>query len=65
MTPYLVIIWAAAAIRSKKVKDPEVPAEINDFVFAILVIASVTLGVRLIIFLWRTVKQPLEPMESS
>jgi len=58
LTPYLVIIWASNGIRVKiderLAEDQEVPDEIKQYVLAILIIASITLAVRLIIVTYRT-----------
>ena len=59
LTPYLVVIWAANAIRAKKMGDPDVPQEIKDFVLAILIIASLTFVVRIALVIYRLVKKPL------
>ena len=59
LTPYLVIIWAVNAIRAKKMNDPDVPQEIKDFVLAILIIASLTFVVRIVLVIYRQVKKPL------
>ena len=59
LTPYLVIIWAVNAIRAKKMNDPEVPQEIKDFVLAILVIASLTFVVRIVLVIYRQIEKPL------
>ena len=59
LTPYLVVIWAANAIRAKKMDDPDVPQEIKDFVLAILIIASLTFVVRIALVIYRMVKKPL------
>lgn len=57
LTPYLVVIWAANGIRAKKSSDPTVPHEVKDFVLAILVIACLTLVVRLILVTYRTIRE--------
>jgi len=62
LTPYLVVIWAANGIRVKKSADPNVPEVINQFVLAILIIAVITLIVRLAIVVYRIVKKPLAKM---
>jgi len=63
LTPYIVVIWASNGIRAKKWGDPNVPDEVNNFVLSILIIASITLLVRLAIVLYRVVKKPLTRVE--
>ena len=55
----MVIIWGVNAIRAKKMSDPDVPDEIKDFILSILVIASLTLAVRLALIVYRMIKRPL------
>merc|ERR1719154_282595 len=58
-TPYLVIIWASNGIRAKKMDDPEVPQDVKDFVFAILIIGFITVGVRLVLVIFKMVRKPI------
>jgi len=64
LTPYLVVIWASNGIRAKKMDDPDVPQDIKDFVFAILIIAILTFLVRLSLVIYRIVKKPLTKMST-
>lgn len=65
LTPYLVVIWASNGIWQKKKDDPEVPQEIKQFVFAILIIASITFVVRVAIVTFRNFKKPLKGIDLS
>ena len=68
LTQYLVVIWAANGIRSKinmkKTSDEleTVPEDVENFVLAILVIASLTFLVRVGIVVYRVVRKPLTKM---
>lgn len=64
LTPYLVVIWASNGIRAKKMDDPNVPQDVKNYVVAILVIAIITLVVRLAIVIYRGVKKPLTKMST-
>lgn len=64
MTPYLVVIWASNGIRAKNMDDPNVPQDVKNYVVAILVIAIITLLVRLAIVIYRGVKKPLTKMST-
>jgi len=57
LTPYLVVMWAAYGIWAKKSTDPKVPQEVKNFVLAILVIASLTLAVRLVLVVYKTLRK--------
>lgn len=57
LTPYLVIIWAANGIRANIASDLTVPQAVKDFVLAILVIASITMAVRLLLVTYRTLRK--------
>ena len=58
-TPYMVIIWGVNAIRAKKMDDPDVPQDIKDLILSILIIASLTLVVRLALVAYKMIKKPL------
>jgi len=64
LTPYLVVIWASNGIRAEKSADPEVPQDVKDFVLAILIIATLTLVVRLSLVTYRMVRKPLTKMST-
>jgi len=64
VTPYLVVIWASSGIRAKKLSDPSVPQEIQDFVLAIIIIASLTFALRIAIIIYRIIRKPLNKMNS-
>ena len=64
LTPYLVVIWASNGIRAKNMDDPNVPQDVKNYVVAILVIAIITLLVRLAIVIYRGVKKPLTKMST-
>lgn len=57
LTPYMVVIWASYGIRStySTPEKADVPSEIQDFVLAILIIASITLVLRFAIVIIRTI----------
>ena len=63
LTPYLVVIWAANGIwqkilvKNSSASDPPVvPGDVQDFVLAILIIASITFVARLGLVIYRVVK---------
>jgi len=64
LTPYLVVIWASIGIYSKKSDDPTVPQEIINYVLAIIIIASLTLVIRLGIIIYRVLRKPLVKMST-
>jgi len=59
LTPYLVIIWASNGIRAKKYGDDEVPQDVQNYVLAILIIATITFVVRIVLVVYRVIKKPL------
>lgn len=65
LTPYLVVIWASNGIWQKKKDDPAVPNDIKQFVLAIIIIASLTFLVRVVIVTYRYFKKPLKGVDVS
>jgi len=63
-TPYLVIIWAINGIRAKQFDDPNVPQDLKNFVFAILIIAILTVVVRSVLVIFRMVRKPIYKVSS-
>ena len=67
LTPYLVIIWAASAVYTKKTGKGEEGAnplgagieQINDYALAIIIIAVITFVLRTILVVVRTFKNPI------
>jgi len=59
LTPYLVIIWASNGIRIKKYGNDEVPQDVQNYILAILIIASLTFAVRIGLVIFRIIKKPL------
>ena len=60
LTPYLVVVWASAAIYDKKRTRGEqsvIPGDIEAYVLSILVIAALTLVIRIGIVTYRSVKK--------
>jgi len=55
LTPYVVVIWASSAVYDKK--HGIVPKGIDDFTLAIIIIASITLAVRLVLVAIRSLKK--------
>jgi hypothetical protein len=60
LTPYLVVMWASNGIRAEIASRPDedTPHEIRSYVLSILIIASVTMALRLAIVIYRTIRQP-------
>ena len=54
LTPYLVVIWASSAIYDKKKDVAGIPDGIINYVLAIIIIAVITLVVRLGLIGFRT-----------
>ena len=60
LTPYMVVVWASAAIYDKKRTRGEhsiIPGDIEAYVLSILVIAAITLVIRIGIVTYRSVKK--------
>jgi len=60
LTPYMVVIWAVNGIRAKIEERPDLdkpPKEIEDFVLAILILASIALVAKLAIVAYRTFRE--------
>jgi len=55
-TPFLVVIWAALGIWSKKSGDEDVPREIKDFVLATIVVGALLFALSLAEKIYRTIK---------
>jgi len=55
-TPFLVVIWAAWGIWSKKSGDDDVPQEIKDFVLATIIVGALLLVLSVVEKVYRTVK---------
>ena len=54
LTPYMVVVWASAAIYDKKRTrggHSVIPGEIEAYVLSILVIAAITLVIRMIVLI--------------
>ena len=55
LTPYIVVIWASAAVFDKK--HGLIPTGIDQFVLAILIIAVITFVVRIALVAFRTFRK--------
>ena len=57
LTPYIVVIWASAAVYDKKHGLIGYPKGLDHFVLAILIIAVITLVVRIALVAFRTFRK--------